>query len=73
MFAERASADHLAFSAAMKAANSAGEFALAMAPSFVSRSWMSGACIPWLIAALSLATIAAGVPAGAAMPLKVAT
>src|ERR1700756_4568436 len=69
MLADLASPDHLVCSAAMNAANSAAELTRATAPSLVSRSLISGDCMPSLIAALSLATISGGVPAGAATPL----
>src|SRR6478752_3105233 len=56
---------HLSRSLARKAANSSGELALASTLSLVRVAPISGDFRLSLIAALSLATIAAGVPAGA--------
>src|SRR4029078_8848896 len=56
---------HLLRSRARKAANSSGELVLASTLSLVSVAPISGDFRLSLIAAFSLATIAAGVPAGA--------
>jgi hypothetical protein len=66
-------AAHLRSWAAMKAANSAGVPGTAAAPSLVMLACISGARRPSLMAALSRAMMASGVPAGAATPLKVVT
>src|SRR5215216_594561 len=64
---------HFCSSAAMKAPNCCGVPGMEIAPIRVTVSCISGALSPSLIAALSLPTMPAGVPAGAMKPLKVVT
>ena len=56
-------------SAARKRVKASGDNALGSAPSFARLAFMSGEFMPSLKVALSRATTAAGVPAGASMPL----
>src|SRR5262249_15892819 len=60
--------DHLASSAAMSAAYSAGVLGSVSAPSVASRRRTSSSASAALSAAFSFATIGAGVPAAATMP-----
>src|SRR5258705_8941513 len=64
------SAAHLGASSAMKAAKSCGEPILAWALNFAKLALISGEPRPALIAALTLATTAVGVPAGASTPVQ---
>jgi AraC-like DNA-binding protein len=63
------SAAHFGASAAMKAAKSCGDPIRAWALNLAKLALISGEARPVLIAALTLSTIAAGVPAGASTPV----
>src|SRR6266436_3371766 len=63
-------AAHFGRSAAMKAAKSCGVPGLASAASVLRRACISGDLRPALMAALSFATISAGVAAGAMTPIQ---
>src|SRR5262244_3010077 len=70
IFAASTTARHLSVSAVTNAANSAGVPGLASTASLASTPCTSGAARLSFAAALSLATIAAGVPAGATSPVN---
>src|SRR5467141_2687790 len=63
-------AAHFGASSAMKAANSCGDNVFASALNLAKLALISGEARPALIAALILPTTAAGVPAGARMPVQ---
>src|SRR5215510_795626 len=67
----RTASAHLGASSAIMAANSCGEVINGSIPSLSSAARLSGERKPSLMVALSLATIAAGVPAGATTPNRV--
>src|SRR5262249_19675610 len=60
-----------AISALMRAANSAGVQLTGEMPALARRSWTAGILTAFIVSALSLSTTAAGLPAGASIPIQI--